>query len=52
LSGREFVTPEDLQSVFFETVAHRVFFKPVYELRRSQVARELMRRIVEKIAAP
>jgi len=52
LRGREYVTPEDLQSVFFETVAHRVFFKPVYELRRSQVARELMRRIVEKIAAP
>ena len=52
LSGREYVTPEDLQSVFFETVAHRVFFKPVYELRRSQLAHELMRRILEKIAAP
>ena len=52
LKGREFVAPEDLQSVYLETVAHRVFFKPVYELRRSQVARELMRRIVEKIAAP
>ncbi|HMJ49088.1 MAG TPA: MoxR family ATPase [Burkholderiales bacterium] len=52
LTGREFIAPEDLQSVYFETVAHRVFFKSVYELRRSQVARELVRQIVEKIAAP
>ena len=52
LRGREFVAPEDLQSVYFETVGHRVFFKPVYELRRSELARELMRRIIEKIAAP
>jgi len=52
LSGRGYVAPEDLQAAYFETVGHRVFFKPVYELRRSELAHELMRRIIEKIAAP
>ncbi|MGH8751709.1 MAG: AAA family ATPase [Burkholderiales bacterium] len=52
LKGRAFVAPEDLQAVFYETVAHRVFFKPVYELRRAQVARELLTQVIEKIAAP
>jgi MoxR-like ATPase len=52
LAGRTFVTPEDIQSVFFETMAHRVFFNPVYELRRTELARSLMDHILQKIAAP
>lgn len=52
LAGRTHILPEDLQEVYFETIAHRVFFHPVYELRRSQVAGALMERIMEKVAAP
>lgn len=52
LAGRTHVVPEDLQSVYAETIAHRVFFHPVYELRRSQVAGVLMERIMERVAAP
>lgn len=52
LQGRGFVTPEDIQFVYHETVAHRVFFHPVYELRRSQVSKELMHGIMNRVAAP
>lgn len=52
LEGRDMLVPEDLRSVFFETVAHRVFFTPVYELRRSRVAAELMEQILRRVSAP
>ena len=52
LAGRSSVVPEDVQAVLYETLAHRVFFQPVYELRRARIARELMRQIVERVAAP
>jgi MoxR-like ATPase len=51
LKGRGFVAPEDIQSVYKETIAHRVFFHPVYELRRSQVSKDLMHGILNRIAA-
>ena len=50
--GRDMLIPEDIHEVFAETIAHRVFFTPVYELRRSQVAAELMRQILRKVPAP
>ncbi len=52
LQGRSMVVPEDLHAVFFETIAHRVFFKPVYELRRSEVASKLMNQILKRIVTP
>ncbi|MBA2352100.1 MAG: MoxR family ATPase [Pseudomonadota bacterium] len=52
LKGRHFVAPEDVQDVFFETIAHRVFFNPVYELRRAELAHELLRQILNTVAAP
>ncbi|MGH8729585.1 MAG: AAA family ATPase [Burkholderiales bacterium] len=52
LSGRNYLLPEDIQSVFFEAIAHRIFFNPIYELRRATVARELVANILNKIAAP
>jgi len=52
LAGRGYVTPEDLQAVFRETVAHRVFFTPVYEMRREAIAGELIGQILAKVAAP
>jgi MoxR-like ATPase len=52
LDGRAHVVPEDLQGVFPEAVAHRVFFSPVYELRRGEIAPALTREILERVAAP
>ncbi len=52
LNDRSHVIPEDIQDLFHETMAHRVFFNPTYELRRSQLAEQLSEQILQKIAAP
>jgi len=52
LDRRDYLVPEDIQSVFHEAVAHRVFFNPVVELRRAEVAREFTRQVLQKVAAP
>jgi hypothetical protein len=46
------VLPEDIHAVFFPTVAHRVFFNPVYELRRTELAEALLEQILQQVAAP
>jgi MoxR-like ATPase len=52
LEERLYVTPEDVQSVFVEAVAHRLCFQPVYELHRHAIAPRLMAGIVAAVAAP
>jgi len=52
LNGRGAVLPEDIHAVFHETVAHRLVFSPVYEMRRTEIARELLSAIVNVVAAP
>ncbi|MBL8351765.1 MAG: MoxR family ATPase [Burkholderiaceae bacterium] len=52
LDGRGYVTPEDLQAVFSETIGHRLCFQPVHELRRHEFAAPLMRAILGAVAAP
>jgi MoxR-like ATPase len=52
LARRAYVTPDDLRAVFRETTAHRVFFTPVYEMRRAPIVDALMARILEQVAAP
>lgn len=52
LAGREQVQPEDVQGLFFATMAHRVFFHPVFELRRTDLAPALMRGILARVGAP
>lgn len=52
LNGRDAVVPEDIHAVFHETVAHRLVFSPMYEMRRTEIARELLTGIVHAIAAP
>ncbi|MDD2767297.1 MAG: MoxR family ATPase [Methylococcus sp.] len=52
LDGREYVVPEDIHGIFRETIAHRVFFNPVYELRRTALIDELLDGIRQKVAAP
>jgi MoxR-like ATPase len=52
LGGRDYVTPEDLQAVFVETIAHRLCYQPVHEMRRHEISGRLMRGIVASVAAP
>lgn len=52
LDGRSYTTPEDLQSVFAETVAHRLVLQPVYELRRNELLGPLIDGIVQRVPAP
>jgi MoxR-like ATPase len=52
LDGREMTVPEDVRSVFHETMAHRIFFEPVYELRRNTIARELISALFETVPVP
>jgi MoxR-like ATPase len=52
LEGRDVIMPEDLRDVFYESVAHRVFFKPVFELQRSHLIAPFINTILERVAAP
>jgi len=52
LDGRDYVTPEDVQSIFIETIAHRLCYQPVYEMRRHEISGRLMSGILASVAAP
>lgn len=52
LEGRDHLTPDDLHAVLPSALGHRVFFTPVYELRRAEIAPELIRQIMNRIASP
>ncbi len=52
LAGRSHVMPDDIRDIVAPALRHRVFFTPVYELRRSQIADELVAQIVEKVPTP
>ena len=52
LANRNFVTPEDVRDIYAETIAHRLAFQPVYEIRRSEISAELVRKIKDHVASP
>jgi len=52
LEGRTMIVPEDLRAVFPEVMAHRIFFDPVYEMRREEIAAALCRAAFETVPAP
>ncbi len=52
LNNREAVLPDDIHTVFHETIAHRLVFSPVYEMRRTEIAREMLSAIVNTVSAP
>ena len=52
LNNRSSVIPEDIHAVFHETIAHRLVFNPVYDLRRTEIARELTHEMLTKVSAP
>lgn len=52
LNNRNHVIPEDIRDIFHETMAHRIFFNPTYELRRTVLAEQLTEKILQQVAAP
>jgi MoxR-like ATPase len=52
LAGRTHITPADIHAVAPWTLGHRVFFTPVYELRRTQLATALVEQILERVPTP
>lgn len=52
LAGRTHLIPEDIYAVVPAVLAHRVFFTPVYELRRAEIAPALISKILEKVPTP
>jgi MoxR-like ATPase len=52
LDGRSHLVPNDITSVVPAALGHRVFFTPVYELRRAEIADALVAKILEKVPTP
>ncbi len=52
LAGRKHLLPDDIQAVAPAVIGHRIFFTPVYELRRAQIADDLVAQILEKVPTP
>jgi MoxR-like ATPase len=52
LGGRNHVMPGDIRDIVAPALRHRVFFTPVYELRRTQIADALVAQILEKVPTP
>jgi MoxR-like ATPase len=52
LAGRTHLIPDDIYTVVPAALGHRVFFTPVYELRRAEIADALVNGILEKVPTP
>jgi MoxR-like ATPase len=52
LAGRDYVIPDDIRNMAHPALGHRIFFTPVYELRRAELADELITQILERVPTP
>jgi len=52
LAGRTHMLPSDVHAVAPWTLGHRVFFTPIYELRRAQIADELIAQVIQNVPTP
>jgi MoxR-like ATPase len=52
LNGRDYLMPDDIRTMAQPALGHRIFFTPVYELRRAQIADELITQVLEKVPTP
>lgn len=52
LNGREMLLPDDLQAVYHVTMAHRIFFSPLYGYRKEELMPHLISAILNNVAAP
>jgi MoxR-like ATPase len=52
LAGRTHLIPDDIRAIVPSALGHRVFFTPVFELRRAQIADALVAQILDKVPTP
>ncbi|MCB1754061.1 MAG: MoxR family ATPase [Gammaproteobacteria bacterium] len=52
LEGREIVLPEDIRDLFADCMKHRIFFTPVYEMRRTEIADAFVDSMISTISSP
>ena len=52
LDERDYLAPEDLHAVLPSALGHRIFFQPIFELRRSEIAPRLVAQIMDRVASP
>ena len=52
LAGRDHVLPDDFRDIVAPALRHRIFFTPVYELQRAEIADALVAQILERVSAP
>ena len=52
LAGRTHLVPGDLHTVLPSALGHRVFFTPLYEMRRGALAEALVAQIMDRVASP
>jgi MoxR-like ATPase len=52
LAERTHLIPEDIHAVLLPALGHRVFFTPIYEMRRTELAEALTQQIMAKVAVP
>ena len=52
LEGKSDLSPDDLRGVFYEVIAHRVFFTPIYELQRARLGRAFAEAVLRNVPAP
>jgi MoxR-like ATPase len=52
LAGRTHLVPDDIRSIVPYVLGHRIFFTPVYELRRAQIVDALIGQILDKVPTP
>lgn len=51
LKGRDYVTPDDVQTVFVDTIAHRLLLAPEAEARQLSASR-ILQELLQKTPAP
>ena len=52
LNERDYMTPEDVHAVVPAALSHRIFFSPIYELRRSEIAPAFIKQLMDRVASP
>ncbi|MGY4310286.1 MoxR-like ATPase [Bradyrhizobium sp. USDA 4369] len=52
LEGRDMLVPEDIRDIFTETMAHRIFLDPIYDMRREEIVRDLCTAVLTSVPAP
>jgi len=52
LEGRTHLVPDDVAAVFPSAMVHRLFFTPLYEMRRVAIADALVAQILQRVPTP